>query len=234
MLYRAVFFDAGGTLFQPHPSVGAIYARVAAGYGMNVKAPEIEEIFRTEFSKRDNAASLKAHSNEKNEREWWHSLVRDIFSHVTRVQNFEPFFEELYDLFGSAQVWRVYPEVVHVLEKLKESNFILGIVSNWDSRLLSICRETKLESYFHFILASAVVGSAKPGRVIFEKALSMARVKPKEALHVGDSVENDVTGAEHAGIDALLINRDGSQIGRIRTIASLEEVLSHVECVSHD
>ena len=31
---RAVFFDAGGTLLYPHPSVGEVYSRVAAEHGV--------------------------------------------------------------------------------------------------------------------------------------------------------------------------------------------------------
>ena len=35
---QVIFFDAGGTLFRPYPSVGAVYAKVAAKHGVQVDA----------------------------------------------------------------------------------------------------------------------------------------------------------------------------------------------------
>ena len=36
--YDAVFFDAANTLLYPYPSVGAVYAEVAARYGVRTTA----------------------------------------------------------------------------------------------------------------------------------------------------------------------------------------------------
>ena len=36
MKTKVIFFDAGGTLFRPCPSVGAVYARVAAKPGKGI------------------------------------------------------------------------------------------------------------------------------------------------------------------------------------------------------
>lgn len=222
--YRAIFFDAGGTLFYPHPSVGAIYAKVAAGHGANVEAGRIDKVFKAEFGKRDKLGAERAHASEKNEKEWWRSLVRDVFRQVGDVQGFDDFFEELYDLFASHEVWRVFPDVIPALESLREGPFIFGIVSNWDSRLPAICSGMGVEKYFDFILASAMVKAAKPGKKIFEHALERAGVLPHEALHVGDSLEDDYRGAQKAGLDALLVNRSGVYSAETKTIRSLTEL----------
>lgn len=229
MGYRAIFFDAGGTLLKPHPSVGKIYAQTARRYGMRVDADRVDRIFRFEFSKRDKLSSTRAHSSEKNEREWWKVLVRDVFRQVTAPRNFDLFFDDLYDLFATARVWKLYPEARRTLRALKKKRLVLGIVSNWDRRLFSICKEMRLDRYFQFILASAVVGSAKPNRLIFEKALALSRVAPHEALHVGDSVENDVEGARRAGIDALLVDRGGRKVRGVHVIPSLEGIMDRLD-----
>ncbi len=226
--YRAIFFDAGGTLFRPNPSVGAIYARVAGKYGMQADPLEVERFFREEFSKRDKQVALTAHASEKNEKTWWRNLVREVFKKVCELRRFDNFFEELYDLFARAEVWQLYPEAFGLLEELREKKFTLGIISNWDSRLFSICEEMKVKKFFHFILASAVVGSAKPDQGIFKVALKLAKAKPEEALHVGDSVENDFWGARGVGIDALFINRNGREVDGVSSIHSLREVLNYV------
>lgn len=226
MKIKAVFFDAGGTLFQPQPSVGELYARTAVKHGMQVDPQKIESIFRAEFARRDKLESVEAHRSEKNEKEWWRSLVKDVFAQVTELKNFETYFEELYDLFARAEAWNLYPEVIPLLETLKARKLILGIVSNWDHRLHSICAEMRLEHYFDFILASAVVGSAKPDSGIFKEALKRAGVAPREAVHVGDSVENDYHGAKNAGIHALLVERSGRVPEGVETIPSLSGVLA--------
>ena len=226
--YRAVFFDAGGTLFKPHPSVGEIYARVARPHGMTVDAEKLEKRFREEFSKRDKHVSLKAHSSEKNEREWWKNLVKDVFKEFTPLRNFDRFFDELYDLFARAKVWKLDSEAIPLLRKLRARKLVIGIVSNWDSRLFSICEGMDVKKYFDFILASAVVGFAKPDVKIFEEALRLANAKPSEALHIGDSVENDFFGARHAGIDALLINRNGYPVDNVTSICSLNDVTHYI------
>ena len=196
---------------------------------MPVDAAVIENIFRREFSRRDGLAATSAHASEKNEKVWWKSLVRDVFGEATELRNFDAFFDDLYDLFARAEAWKLYPEVLDVLRELKEKQLILGIISNWDSRLLSICQGMNLDRCFDFILASAVVGSAKPDPGIFREALRRSEVEPHEALHVGDSVENDFWGAQRAGIHALLVNRSGRVIENAATIPSLAEIADYIE-----
>jgi len=229
MSYKAIFFDAGGTLFEPNPSVGHIYAEIAAKYGMKVDSVRIEELFRSEFGRRDKKPNIHAHDNEQNEKLWWRDLVKSVFEKATALQDFERFFDDLYDYFATAAAWRLFPESMKVVEGLKESGYILGIVSNWDSRLLSICKQMGFDLRFDFILASAVVGSAKPNPGIFREALSRASVKPAEALHIGDSVENDIRGAQQSGIDALLIDRHGRKVDNMTAIRSLTEIFNYLK-----
>ena len=75
--------------------------------------------------------------------------------------------------------------------------------------------------------SSAVVGHAKPAPAVFEAALEIAGVAPDEALHVGDSLDNDIEGARAAGIRAVLVDRSGGpRPAGVETVRSLEEVAS--------
>ncbi|MFA7000598.1 MAG: HAD family hydrolase, partial [Candidatus Omnitrophota bacterium] len=154
--YEIIFFDAGGTLFHPYPSVGAIYSEVALRHGCPVEPERIERIFREAWLKRDGMAALTNHSSEKIEKEWWSSLVFEVFSQVGGVPAFELFFEELYDVFARPSVWRLYGGALEVLGHLKKKGKRLGIVSNWDSRLCGLFSGLGLDAYFEFVLASAV------------------------------------------------------------------------------
>jgi putative hydrolase of the HAD superfamily len=62
----------------------------------------------------------------------------------------------------------------------------------------------------------------KPSPEIFEHALVLAGAAAHEAIHVGDSLAEDVAGARAAGIEAVLIKRDGAPgPPGVRTIATL-------------
>jgi putative hydrolase of the HAD superfamily len=77
----------------------------------------------------------------------------------------------------------------------------------------------------HGILTSAEVGARKPEAAIFEQALRIARAGPGDAIHLGDSLEEDVTGARNAGIAPILVRRDGAAgPPDVPTITSLAEL----------
>lgn len=204
---RAIFFDAGGTLFRPFPSIGHYYSTVAARHGCRVGAEEIEVAFRQVWSEHDGIGDLRSHSDEKIEKEFWRKIVTAVFKDFKGLKAFDPFFNELHDLFAEPGVWKLYPEVEEVLRSLKKQKFILGMVSNWDSRLLKLCVGLGIDRYFDFKVISAVFGAAKPNPKIFKEALKKANVPPGEVVHVGDSLEDDVRGAHLAGIKAIWLDR---------------------------
>ncbi|OGX12257.1 MAG: hypothetical protein A2351_05160 [Omnitrophica bacterium RIFOXYB12_FULL_50_7] len=206
---KAVLLDAGGTLFRPFPSVGHYYSSVAAKHGCQVSSEEVEAAFHRVWSEHDKIGDLRSHSDEKIEREFWHKIVTAVFKDFKGLKAFGPFFDELHTLFAEPGVWKLYPEVEEVLRLFKEKNFIIGMVSNWDSRLLKLCRGLGIDSYFDFKVISAVFGAAKPDPRIFKEALKQANVRADEAVHVGDSLEDDVRGAHLAGIPSIWLDRSG-------------------------
>lgn len=219
---KAIFFDAGGTLFRPFPSVGEVYASVSRKYGLIADPKDLEFHFHTTWEKRDGLASLTSYSGEKEEKKWWRELVWDVFSKFGPIDQFEAFFEELYNQFKMPEVWQLFPDALPALQYFKKKNKIVGIISNWDSRLFGICKGLGIEQDLDFILASAVVGAAKPHPKIFQEALRKAQVAPEEALHVGDSLEDDVLGAQRVGIQALFLDRKGTRAASIHTISELQ------------
>ena len=205
--FDVVFFDAGGTLLHPYPSVGEIYEKYCRKHGGDSSAADLEARFRKAWIHKDGLGTLRAHANEKVEKQWWRELVEEVFSHEKGIRNFEAFFDELYDIFALPEYWRLYPQTLDVLKELKKRGKKMGIVSNWDSRLFKICEGLGLDQYFDFIIASAVFGASKPSPKIFEEALKRSGAKPQQAVHIGDSLEDDIHGAGNVGIHAILIER---------------------------
>lgn len=69
---------------------------------------------------------------------------------------------------------------------------------------------TNIGGYFQHVIISEVVGVNKPDKAIFEHALSLAGTTKSESLMIGDSLEADVYGALHFGMDAIYFNPSGS------------------------
>ncbi len=207
--FDAVFFDAGGTLLHPYPSVGEIYAQVSLRYGANVPAADLEAAFRRVWTERDGMGSLESHSDEAKERRWWYETVEEVFRSFGGIQKFDEFFHELYDLFARPEAWRLYPGTLEVLKELKKQKVCVAIVSNWDSRLFRLCDEFGITGHVDFILASAIFGAAKPSRKIFDEALHRSGVPAERAVHIGDSLADDIAGARTVGMHSILIDHGG-------------------------
>ena len=225
---KAVFLDAGGTLFRPYPSVGEIYARTAARFGTDSDPEVLESEFLAAWNRRGGLSSLGEETNEVKERAWWHSLVREVFESSGGVSRFEEFFEALHRSFEEKHLWEIYPEVLDALRDLKAAGLTLAIVSNWDLRLPRLVRNLGLADYFDFLLSSSVCGATKPSPKIFHEALAQAKVAPHEAVHVGDTYDEDFVGASRVGIHALLIDRSGTgnsvpKEAKLRSLAELRD-----------
>jgi putative hydrolase of the HAD superfamily len=82
------------------------------------------------------------------------------------------------------------------------------VVSNWDVSLADVLERVGLAPLVDAVVTSAAVGAAKPSPAIFAHALGLAGVAAQDALHVGDSLDEDVRGAAACGISAVLLRRD--------------------------
>lgn len=223
MSLKAVFFDAGNTLFRPYPSVGHVYARLARRHGVRVAPVWVQKRFGEEWKKRNGLAQLK---DEKHEKIWWRNLVRTVFDGAfPSEKKFHAYYEELYHAFAMPATWRLYPETISVLKALQKKGVRMGIVSNWDSRLFALCDGLGVTPFMEFILASAVEGTVKPEKRIFHRGLKKMGLKPSEALHIGDSFREDHWGARRAGLQALLITRDGHRPAGAACVPSLKSLL---------
>ena len=119
-----------------------------------------------------------------------------------------------------------FPDSVPTLERLRESGYKVGIITNLRRDLDELCQSSGLAPYLDFAVGSEGVGIEKPHPAIFEAALGQADVAPEECLHVGDQVRSDVLGAQGVGMMAVLIDRTGfgANGADCQTISSLSEL----------
>ena len=212
---QAVTFDVGGTLIGVWPSVGHVYAEVAARHGIKgLSAASLNRRF---------TAAWRAATDFSHSRADWAALVDATFRGLTDRPPSQTFFGELYTRFASPYAWRIYEDVIPTLDALAARGLRLGIISNWDERLRPLLARLKLAGYFETIIVSREVGSPKPSRRIFEQAIRKLGLPPDAVLHVGDSLAMDVRGARAAGLRAVLVHRTGGvgRAGRIKSLRAL-------------
>ncbi|NEO86358.1 MAG: HAD-IA family hydrolase [Spirulina sp. SIO3F2] len=132
------------------------------------------------------------------------SIQRGVFE---QFEDFAAFFDYLYGYFSLPEAWEVYPDIPPTLEKWRREGVDLGIISNFDLRLHAVLEVLGLRKYFKTITLSSVNGVAKPDPKIFHEALRKHHCAPKQAWHIGDSVEHDYKGARAAGLKSFLLKR---------------------------
>src|SRR5262249_42514948 len=130
---RAVTFDVGGTLIEPWPSVGHIYAEVGARFGLEgLSAARLNRQF---------ARAWNARRGFDYSRAAWRGMVNATFAGLSSKPPSRACFEALYEHFGYARAWRIFDDVLPALAKLKSRGFLLGLISNWDERLRPLLDE---------------------------------------------------------------------------------------------
>jgi putative hydrolase of the HAD superfamily len=123
--------------------------------------------------------------------------------------------------------FRPYPEVPGVLARLRADGARLAVVSNWDVSLHDVLERTGLRRLVDAVVISAELGVGKPDPAIFHAALERLGVQADGALHVGDSLGADVAGARAAGLEAVLVVRDGAVAPEgVRVVSSLAELVA--------
>lgn len=207
-MFKAIFFDAAGTLFHLTNRVGDHYALVAGKIGLNLSADELDRAFATAWKQMPKRASIDG-PRENDDKEWWRELVDRVFDHVEpslRQLARDNFFEIAYRHFAEPGVWQLFPEVIDVLKEL-QSRFQLAVVSNFDGRLRFTLEHLGISQFFAGIFISSELGADKPDPEIFRRALRLMKLESKEVLHVGDDPERDWRTAAAAGLALFKIER---------------------------
>lgn len=211
-LPRVIFFDAMGTLFDLKNSVGKIYQQYAAKYNVQVDAEKISEAFIQSFKSAPPLAFLATEffPIKQQEFNWWKQVVSTTFEQLgvrKSFVDFDVFFTEIYGYFGTKEPWYLFPDTVDSLISCRDRGIELGIISNFDSRLIEVLNHLDLDQFFTSITISSMAGFAKPDANIFHLALSKHRVVPAQAWHIGDSPVEDYAGAKNVGLGSFWLNR---------------------------
>jgi putative hydrolase of the HAD superfamily len=106
--------------------------------------------------------------------------------------------------------WRPFPDSVRVVSHLVADGYRVGILTNGDDRQQRDKLEvTGLAGLVHVVCTSGATGFQKPDPGAFRALAVGLGVPESECLFVGDDPDTDISGAETAGMRALLVDRSG-------------------------
>lgn len=220
-LPSAVLLDALGTLLALAPPGPALREELALRFGIEVSVDEASEAIAAEI------AYYRAHLDEGRDADSLAALRRRCAEVVREAlpSTAELGADVLTDALLASLRFRAFPDVAPALASLRARGIRLVVVSNWDISLHDVLARLELAPLLDGVLTSAEAGERKPAPGIFRRALALASVAAAEAVHVGDSIHEDVEGARAAGIEPILIRRDGGDAAPgTRTIAGMGEL----------
>ncbi|MCB1124117.1 MAG: HAD-IA family hydrolase [Verrucomicrobiae bacterium] len=227
---RTISFDVTGTLIDPFPSIGAIYAEVLHRHGLFLTEADLEMRFMSAFHK-SRMEPLEPVS-EKAEKARWQTIIQNIL-----LEHFsEEIFEDLWLTLGESRHWKPKPRLFRTLESLLQDGFDLIVVSNWDARLHGLLSALKLTPYFSRVFISTEVGLEKPSPAFFQTVAGKLGAASETLLHVGNSQAEDYRPALRSDWNALLLNNRipyGMEPGAVLgSIDQLPEVLQSERAAS--
>lgn len=100
------------------------------------------------------------------------------------------------------------PTAIATLRSLAERDIPVGLVSNTAPDFAAAFERSPLRPFFRTCTFSCFVGAAKPEREIYVEAAAALGVEPSKLLFVGDGSDDELAGADAAGLTSVLVEID--------------------------
>lgn len=185
---------------------GALEALADAGYDFSFE--QLQEAYRTCFR-----ACRVIHADEKDVTfdEQVGMFIDNIDENLSQrldeqvVERITYWYAEAFFEFPPP----VAPEAYSVLEEVRRMGYLVGLISNTGMTPGRLFRrylaQHDLLDFFHVLTFSDEVKLCKPSTEMFHITLKELGTTPDKALHLGDHIQNDVLGANRAGMKSVLL-----------------------------
>ncbi len=206
-MYKYLFFDADGTLFDFNEAETRAFYQMADALGF--------------LATREQLQAYKACNKA-----CWKAFERfEITQGTLKTKRFEDFFaheglsidaelaSRTFQSFLALQ-GILYAESRPLLDTLIERGYTLYLATNGIADVQrGRIEQSGTAQYFKDIFISEELGSQKPDSQFFSLMLERTGLEEqkRECLMIGDSLESDILGGNISGMDTLWINMDGGQ-----------------------
>lgn len=208
MPYKNLFFDLDDTLWAFSLNARDAYEEMYRKYGYDRFFDSFEHYYS--LYQRRNLELWAEYADGKVTKE---ELNRQRYLYPLEVVGVrDSVLAEAYEKDALAAIptkSKLMPHALEVLEYLS-SKYNLYILSNGFKELQSHkMRSAGIDRYFKKVVLSDDIGILKPWPEIFHFALSATQSELNESLMIGDSWENDITGAAGVGMHQVFYNISG-------------------------
>jgi putative hydrolase of the HAD superfamily len=199
---HAVVFDVDFTVARPGPELGPEgYRRLGERHGL------VLDPGRYESARAAAVASLKRHPELDHDEDVWILFTQRVIEGMGGAGNTHAAAVEMTAAWERAQHFELYDDALPTLSALREHGLKLGLLSNTSRDLATFVVHHGLD--VDAVLTSRQHGKTKPHASIFTRILELLEVDASDAVMVGDTIEDDIEGAQALGMRALLLDRLG-------------------------
>ena len=233
---KCIFFDMGNTLLHFH-------------HGKSDDEKDIQGLkYLTEYlSKMNKDITLKAVEEEFYQK-WMDGIKDRKETHKEYpIEDFLNSFLQRYKLnlsidqciYAINLFYTEYREGIYyeenlysILKEIKSKGYKIGVISNtcyYDEVILECFKKAKIYDLIDSYTFSYSLRIGKPNERIFVEALNKMKIKPEEAIMVGDNLNSDIKPALKLGMKTVLLDRKSNssndEFTAYSKISSISEVL---------
>ncbi len=193
---KAIIFDAYGTLFDVNSAAEKCKDKIGdkwEGFANFWRTTQLEYTWLRSLMKRH--------------QDFWKVTEDSLDKSMNLFKIDKSMRNELLNLY---KVLNTFPEVKDVLNKLKEKNYKLAILSNGTPELLSeLVSSNNLNNIFDDIFSIEEVGIYKPDAKVYNMPVKKYKLQKEEIVFLSANTW-DVSGGGNFGYNSIWVNRNNS------------------------
>lgn len=136
----------------------------------------------------------------------WHSFLSRVFWRLgTSIK--EETLSYIVRLYES-RPYRLYLDATDAVIRAKKSGLRTAIITT-GTRFIAENAIRPIREHFNLIITGFEAGCDKSNPKMYLKAIEMLRVKPQEAIMIGDDFQLDYVMPKRLGMKAILLDREG-------------------------
>ena len=193
---KAIIFDAYGTLFDVNSAAEKCKDKIGdkwEGFANFWRTTQLEYTWLRSLMKRHE--------------DFWKVTEDSLDKSMNLFKIDKSMKNELLNLY---KVLNTFPEVRDVLNKLKEKNYKLAILSNGTPELLNeLVSSNNLNNIFDDIFSIEEVGIYKPDAKVYDMPVKKYKIQKEEIVFLSANTW-DVSGGGNYGYSSIWVNRNNS------------------------
>ena len=193
---KAIIFDAYGTLFDVNSAAEKCKDKIGdkwEGFANFWRTTQLEYTWLRSLMKRH--------------KDFWQVTEDSLEKSMNAYKIDKAMKNELLNLYKALNT---FPEVKDVLNKLKEKNYKLAILSNGTPALLNeLVKSNNLDNIFDDIFSIEEVGIYKPDAKVYDMPIKKYKIQKEEVVFLSANTW-DISGGGNYGYSPIWVNRNNS------------------------